>query len=425
MLATKIGATQPFVRRSPSVRAFTLLELLMVVAIIGVLAALLGAALGWGWEVAIDVQCKRNLSQLHQAFHMGRDVAFPSPLYWVGFIESVGCAEVLICPKGDTSRPDPAAPKPRNPYPDVFDDDTPLPPLPADDLVSGQDVEPIRPPTSVVFGALESSTMIREFSERKNYVLPSGVKTNISGPGFYDSFAKMTGGSVSGGTRVNCYFLHFDPVGSIPSTASGRMNFNGEILGVICRDEELDTTDSILGNPGTRYPTGQKSRGFESGAEIVSISSDRRTLAIQRFQSSFPGEQVRVIVRAKAEDDSKAGVSGSSSGAAGPGGSWAWDDDAGYDVGGPTSYAMNTRALPSDAWPGQVLLVEYRRTIVDLILDGWSAQEALRVSLAPRHNGRVNTLFVDGHVEGLTPGELMPDASGQPWIGSHGDAQAP
>jgi prepilin-type processing-associated H-X9-DG protein/prepilin-type N-terminal cleavage/methylation domain-containing protein len=424
MSATKAGRTRHRTRRNPSIRAFTLLELIVTIAIIAVLVSLLGAVIGGGWEVAIDVQCKHHLSQLHKAFYMGRDVAFPSPLYWVGFIESVGCAEVLICPKGDTSKPDPAAPKPRNPYPDVVDDDTPLPPLPPGDSISEQDVEPMRPPASVVFNALESSTAIREFSEQKNFVLPSTVRTNINAPGYYDSFAKMTGGSIGAGTRVNCYFLHFDPVGSTNSTASGRMNFTGEILGVICRDAELDATDSVLGNPGTKYPTGQKSRGFESGAEIVSISSDSRTLTIHRFQSTFPGEQVRVIVRAKADDDPKAGASGGS-GAAGPASSWAWDDNSEYDVGGPTSYAMNTRALPSDAWPGQVLLVEYRRTIVDLILDGSSAQEALRLNLAPRHSGRVNALFVDGHVDGLTPEELMPNASGQPWIGSHGDAHAP
>jgi len=423
MLASKAVAIRLHVRRNPSSHAFTLLELIITIAIIAVLVSLLGAVVGQGWEVAIDVQCKHNLNQLYQAFHMGRDVTYPSPLYWVGFIESVGCAESLICPKGDTSRPDPAAPPPRNPYPDVVDDDTPLPPLPPGDAIEEQDVEPIRPPASVVFNALESSTAIREFCEQKDYVLPNSVKTNISGPGYYDSFAKMSGGSISAGTHVNCYFLHFDPVGSTNATTSGRMNFNGDILGLICRDAELDGSDGVLGSPGTKYPTGQKSRGFESGAEIVSISSDRRTLTIHRFQSTFPGEQVRVIVAAKAKNEPGGGWGGG--GSSGTAGYTVWDSESEYDVGGPTSYAMNTRATPSDAWPGQVLLVEYRRTIADLILSGTATRDALTVNLAPRHNGRVNTLFVDGRVEGLTPDELMPNIAGEPWIGSHGDPQAP
>ena len=204
----------------------------------------------------------------------------------------------------------------------------------------------------------------------------------------------------------------------------GRMNFNGDILGIICLSAQLDASDSILGNPGTKYPTGTSARGFEAKQEVVTISNDCRTLTINRFYSTSCGEQMRIIVRAKADDDQKAGASGGGNPAA-PASSWAWDDDLEYDVGGPTSYAMNTRALPSDAWPGQVLLVEFRRTIADFRLDGSAAQEALRLNLAPRHSGRVNALFVDGHVDGLTPEELMPNASGQPWIGSHGDAHAP
>ena len=402
----------------------------MTIAIIAVLVSLLGAVVGQGWEVAIDVQCKHNLNQLYQALHLGRDVTYPSPLYWVGFIESVGCAESLICPKGDTSRPDPAAPKPVNPYASVVqndNDDAPLPPLPPDESCPEQDIEPIRPPASVKLGAqgaLESSTVIREFTEQKDFVLPSAVRTNISGPGYYNSPATMTGGTIAAGTHVNCYFLHFDPVGSGGAQVMGRMNFNGDILGIICRDAELDGSDAVLGNPGTKYPTGTSSRGFEANQEVVTVSNDRRTLTINRFYSSTVGEQMRVIVAAKAKNDPAQGwVGGGGSG--GSVGYGAWDSDSEYDVGGPTSYAMNTRATPSDAWPGQVLLVEYRRTIADLILNGTSVRDALSVNLAPRHSGRVNTLFVDGRVEGLTPEELMPDVAGQPWVGGHGDRQTP
>jgi prepilin-type processing-associated H-X9-DG protein/prepilin-type N-terminal cleavage/methylation domain-containing protein len=425
MFAAKADTANLVCRCRPSAQAFTLLELLIAIGIVAVLLALLGASIGGAWEVAIDVQCKHNLGQLHKALHMGRDVTLPSPLYWVGFVESVDGIEALICPKGDTSRPDPAAPPPRNPLPGNQADDAPLPPLPSDEPCPEQDIEPVRAPASVMIGqngALESSTMIRVFCEQKNYVLPSSVQVSISGPGYYDSHAKMTPGSVAAGTRVNCYFIHFDPAAG-GGQVSGRMNFNGDILGVVCRDAQLDASDSVLGNPGTQYPTGHASRGFESGQDIVSVSDDRRTLTIHRFYSTSCGEQARVIVQAKAKDDS--GGSSGSGGGLRPASDLAWDGDSEGDVGGPTSYAMNARATSSDAWPGQVLLVEYRRTIADVGLGTAGAREVLLGNLAPRHDGRVNVLFVDGRVESFTPQELLPTASGEPWIGRYGLRMTP
>jgi len=428
MFAPTTGAAGFSRGRCPCNKAFTLIELLLAICIIAVLLCLLAATLGQAWDVATDVQCKHNLSQLHKALHMGRDVVFPNPVYWVGFVESIGCAESLICPQGDTSRPEAYLPpiRPRNPYPQAQVDDAPLPPPPPDVSCPEQDIEPSRPPESIMIGAhgaLESDTLIREFQEQKNFTLPVNVKTNISGPGYYDSFASMTGSVVGAGTRVNCYFLHFDPVGSAGAQVSGRMNFNGDILGVICRDAELDASDPIVGCSGTQYPTGTKSRGFESSQEIVSISADQRTLTINRFWSSTVGEQMRILVKAKAPD--APAPSRSVQNAPRPAAFAAWDEETEYDVGGPTSYAMNRMATPSDAWPGQVLLLEFRRTIADLGSGGAGDYENLRTNLAPRHSGHVNVLFVDGHVEGLAPEELLPNPAGLPWIGRNGWTPTP
>jgi len=427
MFAAKAGTPRLANPRHLSAPAFTLLELLIAIGIVAVLLALLGGTIGAAWEVAIDVKCKHNLGQLHKAFHMGRDVTLPSPLYWVGFIESVDCAEALICPKGDPSRPEAAPPPARNPYPDATNDEAPLPTLPQDECSSEQDIEPVRAPASVVIGSqgvLESSTMIRTFQEQKNFVLPSSVQTNISGPGYYNSSGSLTPGSVGAGTRINCYFLHFDPVGSESAQVSGRMNFNGEILGIICLDAQLNASDPILGNPGTKYPTGHGSRGFEMSQEIVTVSTDKRSLTINRFWSSSVGEQVRVIVSAKPKDE-KNPAEGGFGGARGSAGYWAWDDATEYDVGGPTSYAMNSLASSSDAWPGQILLVEFCRTIADVGLDMAGSREVLLGNLAPRHGGRVNVLFVDGYVESFTPQELLPTARGEPWIGRYGLRMTP
>jgi len=228
----------------------------------------------------------------------------------------------------------------------------------------------------------------------------------------------MSGGSVDAGTRVNCYFLHYDPVGSGPGQVSGRMNFNGDILGIICLDAELNASDPILGNPDTIYPTGKASRGFEPGAEIVTISPDRRTMTINRYYTTTVCEQARVLVRAREQDNSS--NSTTTRKLSGPPVYGAWDEETDYDVGGPTSYAINRMATPSDAWPGQLLLLEFRRTIADLGSGGAAAYRNLSDYFAPRHDGHANVLFVDGHVEGLKPEELMPSPSGAPWLGRNG-----
>jgi prepilin-type processing-associated H-X9-DG protein len=349
--------------------------------------------------------------------HLGRDLAMPKPLYWVGFIEKVGASGSLLCMKGDTSQAD-AVPG-RNPLPENQDDDAALPPP---DISAGvdQDVAAMDPPPSVKIGsggALESNTQIREFREQKNATLSSSIKVNIAGPGYYDSYAKMTGGSVDAGTRVNCYFLHFDPVGSSGAEVCGSMNFTGEIVGVICRDAELDASDATLGNPGTVYPTGTRSRGFEnSGQEIVTVSDDRHTLIVNRLYSTSVGEQMRVLVRLPGPDET------GGSGGSGGGSSLAWDDEEAedYGVGGPTSYAMNGRISSADVWPGQVLLLEYRRAVADVGLDGTVGHDNLPANLAARHMGRVNVLFADGAVRSLDPGDLIPGPGGYPWTGKSG-----
>jgi prepilin-type processing-associated H-X9-DG protein/prepilin-type N-terminal cleavage/methylation domain-containing protein len=71
----------PFVRRR---RAFTMLELLIVVAIIGLLAAIVLPALGQGRSMALDVQCRANLRALGAAcigYGMDHRGMYP-PLAW-------------------------------------------------------------------------------------------------------------------------------------------------------------------------------------------------------------------------------------------------------------------------------------------------------------------------------------------------------
>ena len=81
-------------RKFPSKLAFTLIELLMTIAIIGILAALLLPVLGMAREKAKQAVCANNLKQIGMAFYMyldDYDDFFPcasdpvsaTPLYWL------------------------------------------------------------------------------------------------------------------------------------------------------------------------------------------------------------------------------------------------------------------------------------------------------------------------------------------------------
>jgi prepilin-type processing-associated H-X9-DG protein len=394
-------------------------ELLVVVLIIGILLALLVGSLGSVWDCVSDTQCKYNLNQLYKALYGRGDARLPSPPYWVGYIQAVGAGSALVCPTGETSQSEEqtSAPSPDLPSvpPGTDDEDVVLPPPKDSDLE--QDLTMVDMPPSVApigaNGALQSDTQIRMFREQQAFTLPSSVRTTVSSPGKYSSYTSGGGGSVAGGTKVDCYFIHFDPVNSGGRDASGSMSFSGDILGIVCCDADLNASDSVLGAPGTKYPTGTKSRGFESsGQEVISISADKRTLIIHRFYSTGCGEQCRVIIDARSKEDD-AGSTGWEKGG-GPGSVYgAGGSDEDFGVGGATSYAMNNQVTTQGAWPGQILVLEYHRGLADF--DGRGCDDKFETQIAPRHRGYVNVLFCDGEVRSMTPRELEPKAHPNLW----------
>jgi len=334
-------------------RGFSLVEMMVVIVILMILLALLVPFMGQAYDYYDEAQCQWRLHEIWKSLHIGQVASLPDPHNWTESVRGAGAEEMLRCPRDNSTAVEVALRS-----------------------CTGNNVDQIDPPASVVFNDLESNTTIQMFCEREHYVLPTDVDVNLSTPGTYGSFGGG-GGSIPAGTVVNCYFLHFDPVGSGPAETRGSVNFGSKMLGVIVTDAQLDKTDAVLGIPGTRYPGGQKSRGFESGAENVTLSDDRTTFVINRFTSTFPGEQVRVLTVSEA---------------------------------GASSYGMNIQVRPSGPRPSQILLVEYGRTTVDL--DGKDSDDDFEALVRPRHQGRVNVLMVEGNVESLEPDELRPAPSG-------------
>jgi len=115
-------------RRAP---AMTLLELLVVVAIIGILLGLLIPGLGTAWDVALDTQCKSNLHRIFQAFGvfaasgstgrvLGESQFYPRVEYWPA-VPYIVCedARIFSCPQADAQPREPDEDDPFDPA--VFD----------------------------------------------------------------------------------------------------------------------------------------------------------------------------------------------------------------------------------------------------------------------------------------------------------------
>ena len=81
----------------------------------------------------------------------------------------------------------------------------------------------------------------------------------------------------------------------------------------------------------------------------------------------------------------------------------------------PASYGYNHLVPLAPTRPQQALLLDYNNTVADLAtqeadwVDTVDGKQVYRY-LAPRHLGRVNALYVDGHVQMHYPEEFSPDS---------------
>jgi len=92
-------------------RAFTLVELLIVIVILGLLLALLVPAVQQAWTLARTTICRDNLYHIYQTFAMssadssrrvGGTMFFPKSAQWLGtVIKYSETSNILLCPESD------------------------------------------------------------------------------------------------------------------------------------------------------------------------------------------------------------------------------------------------------------------------------------------------------------------------------------
>ena len=156
-------------------------------------------------------------------------------------------------------------------------------------------IKVVAPPPSVVLGAFQSDSDIQTFIEQQRLVLTSSVKVDDTASGTFTSDASLVSGTIAANTSVDSYFFHSDPV-SANQIFSGSVTFTTAILGVIVLSDSLSATDSLLGHPGTTYPTGDGGRGLELSTtqDFFTLSADKKTLTFQ-FNTHENVDEVRVL----------------------------------------------------------------------------------------------------------------------------------
>lgn len=174
----------------------------------------------------------------------------------------------------------------------------------AQPIVSGDLLHLATAPASVDIGDLESNTNSFFFLEQTSVILPNDFPVNIVSPGSYNGLPLTAVNLLPGGTLVDSYFVHFDPVGSPTgsdpaSFSEGGISFGQDVVAIITQDGLLDNSESLgFGATGTLYPTSASApgRGVDSpDADTIQLSPDRRTVSFLLAARS-PGDQMRILV---------------------------------------------------------------------------------------------------------------------------------
>lgn len=144
-------------------------------------------------------------------------------------------------------------------------------------------------PTDLTNDSPTSQTTVSGFTEA------TGVIIGLGG------LVMDIGGTLAAGTVVDSHMFYFNNDGANDRTfndITATFSFDRDILGFITATGKLNTTDGLLGAPGTSYPD-FSARGFEGDDEITSFDTNSFTVFLEITQ---PGDWFRVITAPGGQD---------------------------------------------------------------------------------------------------------------------------
>ena len=78
-------------------------------------------------------------------------------------------------------------------------------------------------------------------------------------------------------------------------------------------------------------------------------------------------------------------------------------------INAPSSYGINSRADYLTFDSTKILLLEYKNTIARVVAPANADISQYSANVASRHNGALNVLYADGHIEAKTAGDIDPN----------------
>ena len=360
-MPSRVNAPRLFFHQTKSSgrpRAFTLVELLVVITIIGILMSLLLPAVQSARESANTAACKDNLHNLGIAYHRlrshrGETATTGIAVNWVNILAPYYAQEraITFCPNVDQLSGERAG---------------------ATTTPGGNGAIALMPelPPSLKVKKYQHETLVRMFKEKSSFPLPNDLDVDLAGPGGWGwgTSDDAPSGTIPKDTPVDVYIMHYDPVNNAASYIfDSSITFQGQILGVLVETKKLNNTDSLFGLDTTEYDKG-KWRGFEK-AEGCALTEDMRTFQIIRFKTPGYIEECRIIT----------------------------------EPGSAADYGMNDLVTSSQRMAShQVLMTDYGKSVIDLDAD-WETDpvtsEQVNLWITNRHMRQSNVLYADGSVK--------------------------
>jgi prepilin-type N-terminal cleavage/methylation domain-containing protein/prepilin-type processing-associated H-X9-DG protein len=392
---------------------FTLVELMVAIAIVGVLLALLVPGMSGVWAAADDYRCTTNLYFLSQAIAMRRgDVAMGSrpelrPLRWptllLPYLEDQG--GTFMCPVPSVFE-EPSA------VPDETDGGTGQPGWgtgPDDGASNPSDSYNAYPPLTELaelkigsrFTPLSASPYTLKLSDEQFQAAFAqgwfGIDNSLRYPQQYFDCTYRPG------ANPNLYYLCTEDSFSSVDTGGSNQDFNDVVIRVL---DKRNGTYELTASTATAGSHSIVSK--PDGLPLLSLSTGG-------YGGRPPGGG-QISVGLAEEDSSPA--------AGKPDTANFYAPDTLYSAGGAilsSNYAMNADTKYVTYRPGKVMLLDYYKYISHYT-DDWTAR-----ALDPnqdgtpnfaRHRGRINVLLTDGSVQFMDPVELdplSPQAYAQYW----------